>query len=106
LRAVKGTHACYNSEPLQALQGLVNLGQIASQEASHCNTIFDNVSKISPNIFAGATMPVTSALMHLSGDRIQPIDLIHGHDLLDDEVFESVLLLASIGAALAAPILQ
>jgi hypothetical protein len=58
------------------------------------------------DIFAGATMPVTIVLMHLSGDRIQPIDLIDGHDLLDDEVFESVLLLASsgrIGAALAAP---
>ena len=51
-------------------------------------------------------MPVSSALMQLSGDRIQPIDLIHGHDLLDDEVFQSVLLLASsggVGAALPVP---
>ena len=46
------------------------------------------------------------ALVPLACDRVQPVDLIHGHDLLDDGIFESVLLLAAsglIGAALAAP---
>ena len=52
------------------------------------------------DIFSGASMPVSTALSKFLGDRVQPIDLIHGHDLLH------VLLLAAsglIGAALAAP---
>ena len=99
------------------MQGLVNLGEQPPQvvEVSrslpkrHPIAIQSSTmasAKFILDIFAGATMPVTIVLMHLSGDRIQPIDLIDGHDLLDDEVFESVLLLASsgrIGAALAAP---
>ena len=51
-------------------------------------------------------MPVSMALVPFACDRVQPVDLIHGHDLLDDVIFESVLLLAAsglIGAALAAP---
>ena len=51
-------------------------------------------------------MPVSMALVPFACDRVQPVDLIHGHDLLDDGIFESVLLLAAsglIGAALAAP---
>ena len=58
------------------------------------------------DIFAGASSPVSTALNSLHGDRIETIDLIHGHDLLNDEIFESVLRLAAsglIGAALAAP---
>ena len=51
-------------------------------------------------------MPVSTAVQALSGDRVEPVDLIHGLDLLDDDTFESLLRLASsgrIGAALAAP---
>ena len=51
-------------------------------------------------------MPVSTALSKILGDRIQPIDLTHGHDLLHDDTFEEVLLLSAsglIGAALAAP---
>ena len=51
-------------------------------------------------------MPVSTAVQKFSGDRVEPIDLIHGLDLLDDELFESLLRLVSsgrIGAALAAP---
>ena len=51
-------------------------------------------------------MPVSMALVPFACDRVQPVDLIHGHDLLDDGIFESVLILAAsglIGAALAAP---
>ena len=58
------------------------------------------------DIFAGATMPGIMALVPFACDRVEPVDLIHGHDLLDDSVFEAVLLLAAsgmIGAALAAP---
>ena len=58
------------------------------------------------DIFSGASHPVSTALTLLGGDRVEPIDLIHGHDLLDDSLFESLLLLAAsgkIGAALAAP---
>ena len=58
------------------------------------------------DIFAGASMPVSTALSKFFTDRVQPIDLIHGHDLLHDDTFEEVLLLAAsglIGAALAAP---
>ena len=58
------------------------------------------------DIFAGASMPVSTALSEFFGDRVQPIDLIHGHDLLHDDTFEDVLRLAAfglIGAALAAP---
>lgn len=50
-------------------------------------------------------MPVSMALIPFSCDRVQPVDLSHGHDLLD-AIFESVLLLSAsglIGAALAAP---
>lgn len=51
-------------------------------------------------------MPVSTAVQELAGDRVEPVDLIHGLDLLDDNTFESLLRLASsgrIGAALAAP---
>ena len=56
--------------------------------------------------FLGATVPVSTALKQIQGDRIQHIDLIQGQDILADDLFESLLLLASsgrIGAALAAP---
>ena len=58
------------------------------------------------DIFSGASMPVSAAVNDLFGDRIEPVDLIHGLDLLEDDTFESLLRLASsgrIGAALAAP---
>ena len=58
------------------------------------------------DIFAGASCPVSTALNSVNGDRVEPIDLINGQDLLDDQTFESLLLLCSsrrIGAALAAP---
>ena len=42
-------------------------------------------------------MPVSMALVPFACDRVQPVDLIHGHDLLDDVIFESVLLLAASG---------
>ena len=51
-------------------------------------------------------MPVSNAVQELAGDRVEPVDLIHGSDLLDDDTFESLLRLTSsgrIGAALAAP---
>ena len=51
-------------------------------------------------------MPVSTAVQALSGDRVEPVDFIHGLDLLEDDTFESLLRLASsgrIGAALAAP---
>ena len=51
-------------------------------------------------------MPVSTAVQAFSGDRVEPIDLIHGLDLLEDDTFESLLRLASsgrVGAALAAP---
>ena len=51
-------------------------------------------------------MLVSMALIPFACDRVQPVDLIHGHDWLDDAIFESVLLVAAsglIGAALAAP---
>ena len=51
-------------------------------------------------------MPVSTAVQELAGDRVEPVDLIHGLDLLVDDAFESLLRLASsgrIGAALAAP---
>ena len=47
------------------------------------------------DIFSGASSPVSNALNSLHRDRIEPIDLIHGHDLLDDQIFESVLRLAA-----------
>ena len=82
-----------------------------SRGITQSRAIFEQVqSSSSPkfflDIFAGATMPVSMALTPLFCDRVQPIDLIHGHDLLDDDIFESVLHLAAsglIGAALAAP---
>lgn len=46
------------------------------------------------------------ALAVFNGDRIEAIDLIHGHDVSDDAIFEDLLCLANsgrIGAALAAP---
>jgi len=49
-------------------------------------------------------MPVSTAVQELAGDRVEPVDLIHGLDLLEDDTFESLLRLASsgrIGAALA-----
>ena len=51
-------------------------------------------------------MPVSTAVQAFSEDRVEPVDLIHGLDLLEDDTFESLLRLASsgrIGATLAAP---
>ena len=42
------------------------------------------------DIFAAASMPVSTALSKFSCDRVQPIDLIHGHDLFHDDTFEEV----------------
>ena len=50
--------------------------------------------------------PLAQHCPNFFGDRVQPIDLIHGHDLFHDDTFEDVLWLAVsglIGAALAAP---
>ena len=58
------------------------------------------------DIFSGASMPVSTAVQAFSEDRVEPVDLIHGLDLLEDDTFESLLRLASsgrIGATLAAP---
>ena len=78
---------------------------------AHQHRFHEDFSRASPtnfflDIFSGASMPVSTALSKLFGDRVQPIDLIHGHDLLHDDTFEDVLRLAAsglIGAALAAP---
>ena len=58
------------------------------------------------DIFSGASMPVSSACRLLHIDVFEPVDLIHGHDLLNDDTFHNILVLAEsglIGAALAAP---
>ena len=71
------------------------------EQVSSCSS-----SRFFLDIFAGASMPVSMALIPFACDHIQLVALIHGHDLLDDAIFESVLLLAAsglIGAALAAP---
>ena len=111
-----------NSVPSQQLQDLAELKEppvsvhTAPKVEVSCgitknSDIFEQVAACSAqkfflDIFAGATMPVSMALIPFASDRVQPVDLIHGHDLLDDDIFESVLLLAAsglIGAALAAP---
>ena len=51
-------------------------------------------------------MPVSSAVAQFSADRCEPLDIIHGHDLLDDDIYDGAMQLASsglIGAGLAAP---
>ena len=66
----------------------------------------DHMGRFFLDIFAGASMPVSSAVAQCSADRFEPLDIIHGHDLLDDEIYEGAMQLASsglIGAGLAAP---
>ena len=58
------------------------------------------------DIFSGATMPVSTACRQFSIDMFEPVDLIHGWDILDDDVFHQLLCLCEsglVGAALAAP---
>ena len=58
------------------------------------------------DIFSGASMPVSAACKLLQIDFLEPVDLIHGHDVLDHDKFHSLLALAEsgfVGAALAAP---
>ena len=58
------------------------------------------------DIFSGASMPVSMACKKLSIDVFEPVDLIHGQDILDDDKFFHILKLAEsglIGAAVAAP---
>ena len=58
------------------------------------------------DIFSGARMPVSTACKRFSVDMFDPVDLIHGWDILDDDVFHSLLCLGEsglVGAALAAP---
>ena len=58
------------------------------------------------DIFSGASSPLSTAMQALNSDCFTPIDLIHGVDILDDSVFESILRLTASGyvaAALAAP---
>ena len=58
------------------------------------------------DIFSGASAPVSTACSKFSVDIFEPLDLIHGHDILDDEKFYQTLCLAEsglVGAALAAP---
>jgi len=79
---------------------------VTRQHRYHADFSVASPTKFFLDIFSGASMPVSTALSKVLGDRVQPIDLIHGHDLLHDDTFEEVLLLAAsglIGAALAAP---
>ena len=58
------------------------------------------------DIFSGARMPVSTACKRFSVDLLDPVDLIHGWDILDDDVFHSLIRLCEsglVGAALAAP---
>ena len=58
------------------------------------------------DIFSGATMPVSTACRQFSIDMFEPVDLIHGWDILNDDVFHQLLCLCEsglVGAALAAP---
>ena len=58
------------------------------------------------DIFSGAHMPVSTACEEFSVDLFEPVDLIHGWDILDDSTFHSLLCLNEsglVGAALAAP---
>ena len=51
-------------------------------------------------------MPVSAACAELSVDLFEPVDLIHGWDILDDATFHSLLCSCEsglVGAALAAP---
>ena len=74
-----------NSEPSQALQGLANFWEHPPQVvevsrsppkrypiAIQFSTMASVSAKFFLDIFAGATMPVTTALTYLSCDRIQP----------------------------------
>ena len=74
---------------------------ISSQFLRH-----DHMGRFFLDIFAGASMPVSSAVAQFSADRFEPLDIIHGHDLLDDDIYDGAMQLASsglIGAGLAAP---
>ena len=58
------------------------------------------------DIFSGARMPVSAACTEFWVDLFEPVDLIHGWDILDDSTFHSLLCLREsglVGAALAAP---
>ena len=58
------------------------------------------------DIFSGARLPVSTACKQFSVDMFDPVDLIHGWDILDDGIFHSLLCLSEsglVGAALAAP---
>ena len=80
-------HLCLRLVHLHFSRGLANLG-------------------IFWTFFSGASMPVSSACCLLHIDVFEPVDLIHGHDLLNDDTFYNILVLAEsglIGAALAAP---
>ena len=58
------------------------------------------------DIFSGAMIPVSTACRQFSIDMFEPVDLIHGWDILDDDVFHQLLCLCEsglVGAALAAP---
>lgn len=63
-------------------------------------------TSVFPDIFSGASAPVRIACSKFLVDMFEPLDLIHGHDILDDEKFYQTLCLAEsglVGAALAAP---
>ena len=56
------------------------------------------------DIFSGARMPVSTACKRFSVDLFDPVDLIHGWDIWDDDVFHSLSRLCEsvlVGAALA-----
>ena len=38
------------------------------------------------DIFSGASMPVSTAVQELAGDRVEPVDLIHGLNLFVDDI--------------------
>ena len=58
------------------------------------------------DLFSGAKAPVSTACKPHLVDMFEPIDIIHGHDLLDDDIFLEVMALAEsglVGAGVAAP---
>ena len=58
------------------------------------------------DLFSGAKAPVSTACKKHVVDMFEPIDIIHGHDLLDDDKFFELMALAEsglIGAGVAAP---
>lgn len=95
----------FNSVPSQQLQDLAELNEPpvpvhtaskveVSRGIAKNSGIFEQVAACSAqkkiiDIFAGATMPVSMAFIPFACDRVQPVDLIHGHghDLLDDDIF-------------------